>query len=75
MNQREQAPAMEHYISEAPYHPEDFDEIEAGKQAQFFASQWTLMWWKLKRHKVAVISGLILLLMYATTLVSEVNAP
>lgn len=66
---------MEHYVSDAPYHPEEVDQIEAGKQAQFFASQWTLMWWKLKRHKVAVISGFILLAMYASTLVSEVISP
>jgi peptide/nickel transport system permease protein len=33
------------------------------------------MWWKFTRHRVAVISGLILLVMYASTLVSEVLAP
>ncbi len=54
MNQPGNTPQMEHYISDAPYNPDEVDEIEAGKQAQFFASQWTLMWWKLKRHKVAV---------------------
>jgi len=75
MNQPGDTPQMEHYISDAPYNPDEVDEIEAGKQAQFFASQWTLMWWKLKRHKVAVISGVILALMYASTLVSEVVSP
>lgn len=68
-------PEMEHYISDAPYNPDEVDEIDASKQAQFFASQWTLMWWKLKRHKVAVLSGFILLFMYATTLVSEMVSP
>jgi len=34
-----------------------------------------LMWWKFKRHRVAVVSGIILLLMYASTLVSEVLVP
>ena len=38
-------PEMEHYISDAPYNPDEVDEIDASKQAQFFASQWTLMWW------------------------------
>ena len=75
MNQPNYKAQMEHYVSDAPYNPQEIDEIEAGKQAQFLASQWTLMWWKLKRHKVAVLSGLILLLMYASTLVSEVISP
>nr|WP_246337500.1 ABC transporter permease [Azospirillum oleiclasticum] len=39
------------------------------------ATQWRLMWWKLKRHRLAVLSGVILLLLYASTLVSEVLAP
>lgn len=75
MSPTDKSPQMEHFVSDAPYNPEEFDEIEAGKRAQFFASQWTLVWWKLKRHKLAVISGLVLLLMYATTLVSEVISP
>ena len=33
------------------------------------------MWWKFKRHRVAVVSGIILLLMYGSTLVSEILAP
>ena len=33
------------------------------------------MWWKLKRHRLAVICGVILALNYATILVSEVIAP
>ena len=36
------------------------------EQERFYlASQWMLMWWKFKRHRVAVVSGIILLLMYA----------
>ncbi len=75
MNRPDNSPQIEHYISNAPYNPDDVDEIDAGKQAQFFASQWTLMWWKLKRHKIAVISGVILALMYFSTLFSEVISP
>jgi len=33
------------------------------------------MWWKFRRHRIAVISGVILLLFYASTLVSEMLAP
>ena len=39
------------------------------------ASQWRLMWWRLLRHRVAVACGFLLLVFYATTLVSEFLAP
>ncbi len=70
-----QQPPIKHYVSDAPFNPSDADELESSKQQEFFASQWTLVWWKLKRHKVAVISGFILLAMYCTTIVSEFVAP
>ena len=34
-----------------------------------------MMWWKFRRHRLAVVSGLIILLMYASILVSELIAP
>jgi peptide/nickel transport system permease protein len=33
------------------------------------------MWWKLKRHRLAVISGLVLAMMYASIFISEFLAP
>ena len=39
------------------------------------ASQWQLMWWKLKRHKLAVISGVFLLLVYLSITISEILSP
>ena len=41
MSQDPKAPDIEHYVSTAPYNPNEVDEIEASKQAEFFASQWT----------------------------------
>ena len=34
-----------------------------------------MMWWRLKRHHLAVVSGIILALMYFSVIVSEVLAP
>jgi peptide/nickel transport system permease protein len=34
-----------------------------------------MMWWKLRRHRLAVVSGAILGLLYLSTLVSEILAP
>ena len=41
------------------------------KEIYYEATQWQLMWWKLKRHKLAVISGLVLAVMYASIFISE----
>ena len=35
------------------------------------ASQWKLMWWKLRRHKLAMISGVIVIFIYLVALFAE----
>jgi peptide/nickel transport system permease protein len=64
-----------HYVSTAPFDPASAARLTPEQERLYLASQWTLMWWKFKRHRVAVVSGVILLLMYASTLVSEVLVP
>ena len=39
------------------------------------ASEWRMVWWKLRRHRIAVLSGAILLVMYASILICEFLAP
>ena len=39
------------------------------------ASQWRLMWWKFKRHRIALVSGIFLSLLYAMILICEFLAP
>ena len=65
----------EHFVSGEPFDPQSIERLTPEQEKYFFASRRTLMWWKLRRHKVAVFSGLILLMMYASTLVSEFIAP
>ena len=44
----------------------------AEKVAQVFvASQWQLMWWRFSKHKVALVSGIVVLLIYVVALVPE----
>jgi len=69
------AVALPHYVSDAPFDPQGAEALTAQQERFYLASQWQLMLWKLARHKVAVISGIILAIMYASTLVSEVIAP
>ncbi len=65
----------QHFVSEAPFDPHSIEALTPEQEKYYLASQWQLMWWKLKRHRLAVISGLILLVFYLTTLVSEIVAP
>jgi len=39
------------------------------------ASQWRLMWWKFKKHKLALIGGIVTLLIYLVAVFAEFIAP
>jgi peptide/nickel transport system permease protein len=65
----------EHFVSTAPFDPTSATRLTPEQERFYLASQWMLMWWKFKRHRVAVVSGIILLLMYGSTLVTEVLVP
>jgi len=39
------------------------------------ASQWQLMWWRFKQHKVAFVSAIVVLLIYVVALIPEFVAP
>jgi peptide/nickel transport system permease protein len=68
-------PGSEHFVSTAPFDPTSAVRLSPEQERFYLASQWTLMWWKFKRHRVAVVSAIILLAMYASTLVTEVLVP
>lgn len=65
--------ALPHYVSDAPFDPG----IEpAGEDPGLGrASQLRLMWLRFRRHRVAVISAVILILMYGSLLITEFLAP
>jgi len=64
-----------HFVSSEPWDPYVDDRLTADQERFYMASQWKLMWWKLRRHRPAVICGIFLLLMYGSTLFSEIIAP
>lgn len=41
----------------------------------YVASQWQLMWWKFRRHKLAVVGGVILIILYLIAIFAEFVAP
>jgi peptide/nickel transport system permease protein len=71
----EKGGALPHYVSIEPFEPLAAETLTPEQERFYRASQWKIMWWKFRRHKVAVFSALILLLFYASILVSEVLAP
>jgi len=66
---------LEHFVSEAPFDAASPTRLTPEQERFYLASQWTLMWWKFKRHRVAVVSAVVLLLMYGSALVTEVLVP
>jgi peptide/nickel transport system permease protein len=66
---------LEHFVSEAPFDPYSIESLTEEQERYYLASQWRMMWWRFKRHRIAVVSGVILALMYLSILVSEMLAP
>ncbi len=66
---------LEHFVSKAPFDPYVIEAMTPEQERFYMASQWQLMWWKLRRHRLAVISGTVLVLIYASILISEIVAP
>jgi len=66
---------LPHYVSQAPFEPYAAETLTPEQERFYRASQWQIMWWKFRRHRIAVVCGVILLAFYASTLISEFVAP
>jgi len=50
--------------------------VATEKEAQVYvAPQWKLVWWKFRKHKVALVSGVIVILIYLVAILVEVLSP
>ena len=65
----------EHWVSDKPFNPYETDELSPKQQKYFLASQWTLIWWKFKKHKMAMFSGIFLIAIYFVAAFAEFFAP
>ncbi|SEG81126.1 ABC transporter permease [Marinobacterium lutimaris] len=66
---------MEHYVSDKPFDPQSIEQLTPAQEKLYYASQWQLMWWGFKRHKLALFCGVLLVAMYLSILIAEVLAP
>ena len=69
------AAPIAHYVSELPFDPYQTEQLSAEQERLFTSSGWRLMWMKLRRHRLAVASGCVLLALYGSILISEFLAP
>ncbi|MDX0500146.1 ABC transporter permease subunit [Sinorhizobium medicae] len=66
---------LPHYVSTAPFDPYSVEVMTEEQVRVNQASQLRLMWWKFKRHKIALASGIFLAALYGMILICEFLAP
>jgi peptide/nickel transport system permease protein len=66
---------LHHVAVTAPFNPHVEEALTETQKKVYLAPALTLMWWKFKRHRLAVISGAILIALYAMIVIAEFLAP
>ena len=69
------AAPLPHYVSDAPFDPYSVERTTAEQEKIYLASQWKLMALRFRRHRVAVFSAFVLVVMYVALLGVELLAP
>ncbi|MGC9468928.1 MAG: ABC transporter permease [Anaerolineae bacterium] len=55
--------------------PDGLPGVDEEGERLYVASQWQLMWWKFRKHKMAMVSGVILIVFYLIAIFCEFVAP
>ncbi|MER8976596.1 MULTISPECIES: ABC transporter permease [unclassified Mesorhizobium] len=66
---------LQHYVSIAPFDLQSVEAMTPEQSKVFQASQLRLMWWKFRRHRLALVSGIFLAALYFGILICEFLAP
>ncbi|MEW9617552.1 ABC transporter permease [Shinella sp. S4-D37] len=64
-----------HFVSDKPFDPYAAEHKTEELKTVAQASQFQLMWWQFRRHRMALVSGIFLLAVYLMIAVSEFLAP
>lgn len=79
MNTQSPLPApgapLQHYVSIAPLDLQSVEAMTPEQSRVFQASQLRLMWWKFRKHRLALVSGIFLAALYFGILICEFLAP
>lgn len=65
---------LPHYVSQEPFDPY-LDDDNAIESSLHMASQSTIIWWRFKRHKIALLALILLIPSYLSITVTEFLAP
>jgi len=66
---------LDHWVNPAPFDPEEREATTPAQERYYQASQWQIMWWKFRHHRLAVISAAVLAFFYLVVVFAEVLAP
>lgn len=66
---------LEHFVDRRPFDVDESERLTPEQERYYMAPQWLMIWWRFRRHRVAVISGGLLLVMYVSILFTEFIAP
>lgn len=66
---------LPHTFRDEPFDPYSVEKMSEAQERAYLASQWTLMWWKFRRHRLAVISAVLLIVLYIIVAFAEFFAP
>lgn len=66
---------LPHAASTAPFEPYATEAMTPEQERVYLASQWQLMWWKFRKHRLAVISAVVIFVIYAMAAFAEFLAP
>jgi len=66
---------LTHFVSQDPFDPNYDEVLEQTSSKLHMASQWTIIWWRFKRHKIAMLALCLLIPSYLSIVITEFLAP
>ena len=64
-----------HWVSNEPFDATYQPALSPAQQRYYSAPQWKLIWWKFRRHRLAVVSAGLLAVLYLIVIFAEILAP
>src|SRR5688572_15079800 len=74
MNMEDKARTLNYVAQAAPVNDAQLEEAVVEERLSV-ASPYKLMWWRLRRHKLALVSGVIIIILYLIAIFCEFVAP
>ncbi|MGB7320915.1 MAG: ABC transporter permease [Albidovulum sp.] len=66
---------LPHFVSDEPFDPHSVSVMTEGQERVYQASQLRLMWWKFRKHRLALISAVFLAVLYSMIVIVEFLSP